>query len=152
MNRIASPNCRGSRASPAALREPHLPAAAVGGAASRAQEGAARGREAHVCHSTDPALMQEVLVGGAVFGAVSAALIGGLRQEPEVCQSCAGSGGVRCFACEGTGRMSGAAMEELTAAGARRDTLGRNVSKLECRACKGAGLLFCKKCNGNGYR
>ena len=105
-----------------------------------------------MCLATDPSLMQEVLVGGAVVGAVSAALIGGLRQEPEVCPSCAGSGGVRCFACEGSGKMSGAAMEEFTAARERRDTVGRSVSKLECRACKGAGLLFCKKCSGNGYR
>ena len=95
--------------------------------------------------------MQDVLVGGAVVSAVGAALAGGLRREPEVCQSCAGSGGVRCFACEGTGKFSGVAIEELAAAAAKRDSLGRNVSKRECVACKGAGLLFCKRCSGSGY-
>lgn len=96
--------------------------------------------------------MQDVVVGGAVAAAVSAALVGGFKQEPCVCESCAGSGGVRCFACEGTGTMSSVALEELAAAAAKRDPLGRAVSKRECRACKGAGLLFCKKCSGSGYR
>lgn len=107
----------------------------------------------HICKATDPALMQDVLMGGAVVGAVGAALTSGLKKDPEVCESCAGSGGVRCFACEGTGKMSGVTLEELAkATAAQRDPLGRNVSKRECRACKGCGLLFCKKCSGSGYR
>ena len=110
-------------------------------------------REArHTCHAADPALMQDVLMGGAVVTAVGAALVAGMKSEPEVCSSCAGSGGVRCFACEGTGKMSGIGMEELAkAAAAQRDPLGRNPSKRECLACKGAGMLFCKKCSGSGY-
>lgn len=96
--------------------------------------------------------MQDVLMGGAVVTAVGAALVNGMKGEPEVCPSCAGSGGVRCFACEGTGKFSGVELEELAkAAAAQRDPLGRNVSKRECVACKGAGMLFCKKCSGSGY-
>jgi hypothetical protein len=106
----------------------------------------------HVCKATDPGLMQDVLMGGAVVGAVGAALANGLKGEPEVCASCAGSGGVRCFACEGTGKMSGVTLEELAkATAAQRDPMGRSVSKRECRACRGCGLLFCKKCSGSGY-
>jgi TPP-dependent pyruvate/acetoin dehydrogenase alpha subunit len=48
----------------------------------------------HICKATDPSLMQDVLMGGAVVGAVGAALANGLKSEPEVCESCAGSGDV----------------------------------------------------------
>lgn len=96
--------------------------------------------------------MQDVLMGGAVVSAVGATIANGLKGEPEICTSCAGSGGVRCFACEGSGKMSGVTLEELAkATAAQRDPMGRNVSKRECRACKGCGLLFCKKCSGSGY-
>ena len=30
----------------------------------------------------------------------------GLQGEPEVCEGCGGAGGVRCFACDGTGAMA----------------------------------------------
>lgn len=33
----------------------------------------------------------------------------------------------------------------------RQANLGRNVNRLECRACKGVGRLLCKKCGGSGY-
>jgi hypothetical protein len=106
----------------------------------------------HVCSATDPSLMQDVIMGGAVLAAGGAAIANGLKGEPEVCTSCAGSGGVRCFACEGTGKMSGVTLEELAkATAAQRDPVGRSVSKRECKACKGCGLLFCKKCSGSGY-
>lgn len=85
------------------------------------------------------------------MSAVGAALVSGLKNEPQVCESCAGSGGVKCFACEGTGVMSGVVLEELRASASKRDMVGRNVSKRSCIACKGAGLLFCKKCSGSGY-
>ena len=99
----------------------------------------------------DPS-MQDVLMGGAVLVTGAAALVGGSKEEAEICESCAGRGGVRCFACEGSGKMSGVAIEELTkAAAAPRDPLGRSVSKRECRACRGTGMLFCKKCSGSGY-
>jgi cytochrome c5 len=48
--------------------------------------------------------------------------------------------------------MSGVTLEELAkATAAQRDPVGRSVSKRECKACKGCGLLFCKKCSGSGY-
>lgn len=105
----------------------------------------------HICKAADPGLMQDVLMGGAVVGAVGAALANGLKSEPEVCTSCAGSGGVRCFACEGSGKMAVTLEELAKATAAQRDPLGRNVSKRECRACRGCGLLFCKRCSGSGY-
>jgi len=100
--------------------------------------------------AVNPDVLQDVIVGGAVISAVSAALVYGSKKEPEVCPSCAGTGGVKCFACGGTGVMSGEIPEEVKSE-ARRDALGRNRLKNECIACKGVGLLFCKRCKGSGY-
>ena len=112
------------------------------------------------CHVTDPALMQDVIMGGAVVRMGGAAVINGIKNDdPEICPSCAGSGGVRCFACDATGKMTGLGLEELGKArsaagrGSGRDAFGRrnSVSNRECIACKGAGMLFCKRCSGSGY-
>lgn len=105
----------------------------------------------HICSVTDPSIMQDVIVGGAIVSAVVAALVSGIQREPTLCESCAGSGGVRCFACEGTGKMSGIALEQLAAAASKRNSLGRSSSSRECKACLGNGLLFCKRCSGTGY-
>lgn len=90
-------------------------------------------------------------MGSAVVSAVGAALVNGIKQEPQVCQACAGTGGIKCFACEGSGTMQRVSLEEVTASSKKRDPLGRNIDKRECVACKGCGKLFCKKCSGSGY-
>ncbi|CAG9461843.1 unnamed protein product [Pedinophyceae sp. YPF-701] len=97
-----------------------------------------------------------IIVGGSVFAAVSVALIKGLTSgDPEMCQACGGAGGVRCFACEGTGKMGGMdadALREKTnsPASLMEANLGETNPR-ECKACKGSGLLLCAKCNGTGY-
>jgi DnaJ-class molecular chaperone len=98
----------------------------------------------------DPSSTQELIVGGAVVSSVAAALILGFQKEKEVCTSCNGSGGVVCFACEGTGIMERTESPEVEKE-IRRANLGRNAGRLECRACKGVGRLLCKKCGGSGY-
>lgn len=108
-------------------------------------------RDSHECRATDPALMQDIIIGGAVASAVSAAFVNGLKQEPEVCPSCAGTGGVRCFACDGSGKFSTTVKLDDGTDGSSRDVFGRSINKRECTACKGAGLLFCRRCGGSGY-
>jgi len=98
----------------------------------------------------DPSSTQELIIGGAVVSSVAAALILGFQKEKEVCTSCNGSGGVVCFACEGTGIMERTDSPEVEKE-IRRANLGRNAGRLECRACKGVGRLLCKKCDGSGY-
>lgn len=73
--------------------------------------------------------LQDVIVSGAVFTAVGAAMYSGLKKDPVPCELCVGSGGTRCFACEGQGKMSG----------------------VSCSICKGVGLVLCRKCRGGGY-
>lgn len=69
-----------------------------------------------------------------------------------MCAACAGTGGVRCFACEGSGQRSGTSQAALLDGSQRRDPLGRGGGNpRECIACKGAGMLFCAKCSGSGY-
>ena len=97
----------------------------------------------------DPSLTQEIIIGGAIVTSVAAAFFLGFEKEKEVCTSCNGSGGVVCFACDGTGIMNSASPEVERET--RRANLGRTASKLECRACKGVGRLLCKKCGGSGY-
>lgn len=74
-----------------------------------------------------------------------------VQGEPEVCQACAGAGGVQCFACSGSGHMVPA--EALAGEGSQlrdaRRPRGRRAG--ECRACMGCGMLRCKKCSGSGY-
>ncbi|KAI8106189.1 hypothetical protein M9435_000736 [Picochlorum sp. BPE23] len=109
------------------------------------------GRECTRINAVDPSVTQDVIIGGAVAVSVGATLYFALSKEPEVCPSCAGSGGVVCFACQGSGIMDGTVPEEIEAE-ARRGSLGRNRSKNECRVCQGVGRLLCKKCGGTGYR
>lgn len=94
---------------------------------------------------------QDIIIGGAIVVSVGAALVLGVQKEPEVCSSCQGSGGVVCFACNGSGVMDSDAVSPEIRAQARRETLGRNATKNECRACKGVGRLLCKQCQGSGY-
>lgn len=102
-------------------------------------------------HGLDPSMTQDIIIGGSIIMSVGAALYLGLQKEPEVCPSCNGSGGVICFACEGTGLMDSDKISPEIEAAARRESLGRNRKKNECRACKGVGRLLCKRCGGSGY-
>ncbi|EFN55349.1 hypothetical protein CHLNCDRAFT_134365 [Chlorella variabilis] len=145
------PDCtsRGSQTQwpAAAARRPQPGRAADAAAAAAGQRGAAQ-----LCRAVDPAGLQEVLVGGAVTAATAAALINGSSKgDPEVCASCAGTGGIKCFACEGSGKMLGVSREALAAAARQRDPLGGSRNQRECVACKGAGKIFCKNCSGSGF-
>ena len=70
--------------------------------------------------------------------------------EPEICEGCAGQGGVKCFACEGSGRME--ALAEPSQQQRKRDIIGRQQNASSCRVCKGSGLILCKRCGGSGYQ
>ncbi|CAL8466597.1 g6133 [Coccomyxa elongata] len=94
--------------------------------------------------------LQDVIVGGAVLTAVSAALYNGLKGEPQVCDLCQGVGGARCFACEGAGtRESQETKKGMT--GQRRDIIGRVANPSACKVCGGSGMNLCSKCRGSGY-
>ena len=70
--------------------------------------------------------------------------------DAEMCSLCAGTGGVRCIICDGSGKMN-MTREALAQASKTRDPLGGSRSKRECVACKGACMIFCKNCSGSGY-
>ncbi|CAI5963152.1 unnamed protein product, partial [Closterium sp. NIES-65] len=53
--------------------------------------------------------------------------------DPVPCAKCGGNGGTACVFCEG-GKMA-----------------GKDGRLMDCRVCKGAGLVFCKECKGTGY-
>ncbi|BDA41119.1 probable DZC4 Protein BUNDLE SHEATH DEFECTIVE 2, chloroplastic [Coccomyxa sp. Obi] len=93
--------------------------------------------------------LQDVIVGGAVLTAVSAALYNGLKGEPQVCDLCQGVGGAKCFACEGIGTR--ASQEKKNMAGQRRDLIGRVANPSACNVCGGSGMNLCSKCRGSGY-
>ncbi|KAK9916732.1 hypothetical protein WJX75_006334 [Coccomyxa subellipsoidea] len=93
--------------------------------------------------------LQDVIVGGAVLTAVSAALYNGLKGDPQVCDLCQGVGGAKCFACEGAGTRE--MQEKKGVAGQRRDFVGRVANPSACRVCGGAGMNLCSKCKGSGY-
>lgn len=106
------------------------------------------------------ATVQDVLMGGTLAIAIGMALYYGSKGEPEVCEGCGGAGGVRCFACEGTGVMAASDAElDMSPEAQRRAKKGaaggalrpRAPRRGECRACRGSGLLVCKRCNGSGY-
>ncbi len=108
-----------------------------------------KARRRVVAGALEPSSTQDIIIGGAVVSSVAAALFLGFQKEKEVCSSCNGSGGVVCFACDGTGVMERVSPEVERQT--RQANLGRSASKLECRACKGVGRLLCKKCGGSGY-
>ncbi|CAL4973817.1 unnamed protein product [Urochloa decumbens] len=55
-----------------------------------------------------------------------------LQGDPVPCDRCAGNGGTKCVFCN-DGKMK---VEN---------------GAVECRVCRGAGLILCKKCAGSGY-
>ncbi|KAJ3698809.1 hypothetical protein LUZ61_002514 [Rhynchospora tenuis] len=75
---------------------------------------------------------QTLLVSGAVVAAISLSLFLGLKGDPLPCERCAGNGGTKCIFCD-DGKMR---LEN---------------GLVNCRVCKGAGLILCKKCGGSGY-
>lgn len=74
-----------------------------------------------------------------------------VQGEPEICEGCAGNGGVKCFACDGTGRMELQNRAELGDA-RKRDIVGRPKNPNQCTVCKGPGLILCGRCQGSGYQ
>ncbi|KAK3040190.1 hypothetical protein RJ639_028440 [Escallonia herrerae] len=79
-----------------------------------------------------PADTQTFLVTISVLVAISLSLFLGLKGDPVPCKRCAGNGGTKCVFCS-DGKMK------------------LETGLVECRVCKGAGLILCKKCAGSGY-
>ncbi|CAL4973816.1 unnamed protein product [Urochloa decumbens] len=75
---------------------------------------------------------QTIIIAAAVVSAVSLSLVLGLKGDPVPCDRCAGNGGTKCVFCN-DGKMK---VEN---------------GAVECRVCRGAGLILCKKCAGSGY-
>ncbi|XP_021892608.1 uncharacterized protein LOC110810683 [Carica papaya] len=75
---------------------------------------------------------QTFLVTISVLVAIALSLFLGLKGDPLPCERCGGNGGTKCVFCE-NGKM----MQE--------------TRMVDCKVCKGAGLIFCKKCGGSGY-
>ncbi|KAG2436817.1 hypothetical protein HXX76_006339 [Chlamydomonas incerta] len=113
------------------------------------------------CNAIAPETLQDIIVGGAVVGAVSVALYSGLKKDPVPCSLCQGTGGIRCFACGGDGRNATVSRDDLydskSALGGgapppKRDPLGRSINPRDCKVCRGAGLVLCSQCKGSGFQ
>ena len=84
--------------------------------------------------------MQDLIVGGAVSAAVGAALVGGTRKDAEACSLCQGTGGARCFACEGTGKSAGSGSgSDSSASSSPLGTMGGEEYDREGGAAGGGG-------------
>ncbi|KAH7862472.1 hypothetical protein Vadar_005233 [Vaccinium darrowii] len=68
----------------------------------------------------------------SVLAAIALSLFLGLKGDPVPCERCAGNGGTKCVFCN-DGKMK------------------QETGMVDCRVCKGAGLILCKKCAGSGY-
>ncbi|KAK8697682.1 hypothetical protein V6N13_113821 [Hibiscus sabdariffa] len=68
----------------------------------------------------------------SVLAAIALSLFLGLKGDPVPCDRCAGNGGTKCVFCS-DGKMK------------------QETGFIDCRVCKGAGLILCKKCGGSGY-
>ncbi|XP_047059592.1 protein BUNDLE SHEATH DEFECTIVE 2, chloroplastic [Lolium rigidum] len=79
-----------------------------------------------------PVDTQTFIIAASVVGAVSLSLVLGLKGDPVPCERCAGNGGTKCVFCS-DGKMKA------------------DNGVVECRVCRGAGLILCKKCAGSGY-
>lgn len=106
----------------------------------------------------DPSASQDILIFGAAAAAALATFASGIERDAEVCERCQGSGGVRCFACQGTGRFENPSLgsEEVEDASKAmtkmvRDSFGRIKDPRACSACGGVGMLMCSTCEGTGY-
>eukprot|EP00262_Sarcandra_glabra_P009713 TRINITY_DN2423_c0_g7_i1.p1 TRINITY_DN2423_c0_g7~~TRINITY_DN2423_c0_g7_i1.p1 ORF type:complete len:184 (-),score=28.15 TRINITY_DN2423_c0_g7_i1:135-617(-) len=79
-----------------------------------------------------PVDTQTFIVTVSVLAAIALSLFLGLKGDPVPCQRCAGNGGTKCVFCT-DGKMK------------------QETGVVDCRVCKGAGLILCKKCGGSGY-
>ncbi|KAF7037990.1 hypothetical protein CFC21_048242 [Triticum aestivum] len=79
-----------------------------------------------------PVDTQTFIIAASVVTAVSLSLVLGLKGDPVPCDRCAGNGGTKCVFCN-DGKMKA------------------DNGVVECRVCRGAGLILCKKCSGSGY-
>ncbi|XP_054818342.1 LOW QUALITY PROTEIN: protein BUNDLE SHEATH DEFECTIVE 2, chloroplastic [Prosopis cineraria] len=75
---------------------------------------------------------QTLLVTVSVLVAIALSLVLGLKGDPVPCERCGGNGGTKCIFCN-NGKMM------------------QDKGLTDCRVCKGAGLILCKKCGGSGY-
>uniref|UniRef100_A0A2P2QRP9 Uncharacterized protein n=1 Tax=Rhizophora mucronata TaxID=61149 RepID=A0A2P2QRP9_RHIMU len=75
---------------------------------------------------------QTALATVSVFAAIALSLFWGLKGDPVPCDRCAGNGGTKCVFCD-NGKMK------------------LEMRLVDCKVCKGAGLILCKKCAGSGY-
>jgi hypothetical protein len=63
-----------------------------------------------------------------------------------------GTGGIRCFACEGLGEMENLIKKDAPTKPPKRDPVGRSGGNPRaCRVCGGGGLCLCSRCRGSGY-
>lgn len=90
-------------------------------------------------------------MGGSVAAAVGAALYSGLKKDQVVCDLCQGTGGAKCFACQGEGRNNMKVEDLYNPDKVQRDAFGRSRNPRECRVCRGVGMTLCSKCKGTGY-
>ena len=85
-----------------------------------------------------------------VFGGL--AVVQGLKPaEPKPCHSCMTKGGAPCIFCDSTGTRETPVV--VTKKELRKDAvLGlTRRSPYECLACKGSGMIMCKRCKGKGF-
>ncbi|KAL9228636.1 hypothetical protein vseg_004191 [Gypsophila vaccaria] len=75
---------------------------------------------------------QTLLVTVSVLAAIAVSLFLGLKGDPVPCDRCAGNGGTKCVFCN-NGKMKA------------------ETGQVDCKVCKGAGMVLCKKCAGSGY-
>ncbi|XP_021864570.1 protein BUNDLE SHEATH DEFECTIVE 2, chloroplastic [Spinacia oleracea] len=75
---------------------------------------------------------QTFLVTVSVLVAITLSLFLGLKGDPVPCERCAGNGGTKCVFCN-DGKMKS------------------EKGQIDCKVCKGAGMVLCKKCAGSGY-
>ncbi|CAI9105874.1 OLC1v1004895C1 [Oldenlandia corymbosa var. corymbosa] len=79
-----------------------------------------------------PVDTQSFLATVSVLVAIALSLFLGLKGDPVPCDRCAGNGGTKCVFCD-DGKMK------------------VEARLVDCKVCKGSGLIFCKKCGGSGY-
>lgn len=87
-----------------------------------------------------------------MLAAAGAALYAGMKKEPVPCSLCQGTGGIRCFACEGDGKNPTPRDKLYSETPGKRDVFGRTLNPRECKVCKGVGLVLCSQCKGTGYQ
>ncbi|GJP54205.1 hypothetical protein CLOM_g13300 [Closterium sp. NIES-68] len=95
--------------------------------------GAARAGAAELAAGGGAGDVQTFILTAGALAAAAVSLRLALKGDPVPCAKCGGNGGTACVFCEG-GKMT-----------------GEDGRLMDCRVCKGAGLVFCKECRGSGY-